>query len=240
MKAYLKALFCAILVFLLGYYEQVFSAVTVSDITKTQFDSLLSTYDASFSVVFRGGGDGGFGSEEIQIARNTSTPQLGGGSNTVIGDIPSNNGVRWSQPLTDLEVIINASSNISARAASTTVTTLDWAITRPTTQVLILVADKSFFGQSQLTSNVLQGTNFRNLFADNFGPPYQYDAVAISGLTGNEFTYKTNWTPGPYPGFDDQYVLIVGLNNTAIIPEPSTIILLTSISALFVLNRRRI
>ncbi|MEN9921593.1 MAG: hypothetical protein RLZZ517_571 [Candidatus Parcubacteria bacterium] len=232
-----KGLLCLILVVLLAWGEQVCAAVTVTNISKSDFDTLLSQYQASFSVKFLGGGDSGFGSEEIEVAQSTAFPQLGGSSTTIIGNLPSNSGVRWSQPITDIHVTLDNLSYVSARAASTLVAPT-WAVVRPTNQFLILTADMDIFGSSStVASATFNGSNVRNLFADGNGS-YAYDAVSVTGFDmGGPIDYNATWAPGPFPGGNFQYVWIVGLNNTSI-PEPSTCFL-TIFSAVLLFVRRR-
>jgi hypothetical protein len=226
----LKGLFCLVTVVLLAWGEQVCAAVTVTNITKSEYDTLTSTYEAAFSVVFRGGGSSGFGSEEIQVARNTSNPQLGGGTNTVIGNLT------WGQPATNVWIQLDALSNISAGAGSTTVTPISWAIVRPFNQLLVLVADSEIFGStSELQNSVINSQTFPNLLADGNGL-YDYRVISVTGL-GGAFDYSGAWAPGPYPSTGTQFVKFVGINNTTI-PEPTTCFL-TFFSAVLLLVRRR-
>ncbi len=234
----MKTLLSAFCLIGLGLSDLVCGAVTVADITKAQFDSYITTYDVSFSVVFRGGGDSGFGSEEIQVAQSTAFPDTGGSSTTTIGNLPSDSGVRWGQPVSDIQVDLSNLGYISARALSTVITPT-WGVVRSTSQILILTADRGFFGGSQLSSNTIAGTSVRNLFADSFGS-YQYDAVSVSGFDANTFTYNANWAPGTSPGASEQYVMIVGINNPSMtIPEVSTSLLFFSTTLLMFLRKRR-
>jgi hypothetical protein len=209
-------------------------AVIVEDITASGFNTLTTTHQAAWSVVFRGGGNSGFGSEEIQVARNTATPQLGGGGNTYIGNLSSG----WSLPITNIWVQIDALSYLSAGAGSTTVdNTPDYIpIIAPFNQILVLVADMDIFGStSEIQSNLINGQSFSNLLADGNGT-YDYRVVSITGV-GQQFGYTGVWAPGLSPGSDAQYVQFVGIYNTTI-PEPSAMSFFLLAPALLCLRKR--
>ena len=111
---------------MLAFVTSTLSAeVVVTDITFSEWNTLISENDAAWSVLYRGGSTSTTGNvEEIRLARNTATPQAGGGTDTLIGNLT------WSRP-TELEVLLDGAGNISARAGSTTVTAQGFAVTRP-------------------------------------------------------------------------------------------------------------
>lgn len=202
------------------------SAVVVSDISDTQFNTLISGNAAAWSVVYRGGG----GDEEIRLARNIATPQSGGGANTLIGNLT------WSTTNNSLEILVDGAGNISARANAVTVGT--WAITQPFNQLLVRVFDNNAFGTSDLQSISTNGSTVRNMFADGSGPTVANDIISITDFGSQApFSFNGVWSPGIAPVSDQQYVWIVALNNTSI-PEPSAL-LLTGCSCLLLIRRKR-
>lgn len=223
----LAVAFLAIMVF-----PKAESAVTTTDISATQFNTLTSTYNAAFSVVYRGGSTlVGTGNEEIRLARNIVTPQVNGGSNTLIGN------VTWSRP-DQLELSIDGAGNISARAGSTIVSSLGFTVTRPFNQILIRVYDASLFGSSDLQDLVINQSEVRNMFANGTGANPSVDVMSISNFgTQAPFSFIANWDAGSTPLQNDQYVWIVALQNASI-PEPSVTFLIGFIS-LLALRRRR-
>lgn len=203
------------------------AAIVVQDITDTEFNTLIATHEAAWSVVYRGGGTSGAGSEEIRVTRYRDE-----GNQTLIDDIT------WSST-NDLEVLLDSSGNISARANSVTVTAPEFGVTRPYNQVLILIHDRAPFGSVNEFQDIeINGYILNNMFADGNGFPGDSDAVAINGF-GSQAPFSLNgvWNPGISPAVDDQYVSIFAINNTTI-PEPSTALLI-GFAHLLLLRRRR-
>lgn len=216
-----------VLAFLVGALLPIRGAVTVQTITASEFNTLTSTNTAAWSVVYRGGGGV---TEEIRLARNTANPQIGGGAGTLVGHLT------WSDA-NDLEVLISPAGNISARANSLTVGTLP--VVRPFNQILILLYDESVLHSTSLDGININGSSIRNMFAEGFGFPGQSDVVSITQF-GSQAPFSLNsvWSPGMFPGDDDQYIRIIGIQNTSVIPEPS-ISLLIGFASLCMLRRKR-
>ena len=210
------------------------SAVIVSDLTVTEWNSLTSTYPAAWSVMYRGGGTGGSGAEQIRLARNTATPLVGVDSE----DNATNKSdlFAWGD-VNDLEVLISGGGFISARANAVTVGTL--AINNPFNQILIRVFDSDFDYASDLQDLKMNNFEIRNMFADGAGGSnVQSDIVEISNFGSQApFSFTANWRPGEFPNASDQYIWIVALNN-ANIPEPSTPLLI-GFASLLLLRRHR-
>jgi hypothetical protein len=135
-----------------------------------------------------------------------------------------------------LEISIDGAGNISARANSTTVGTL--SIVRPFNQILILLYDESLFDSTSSTGIDVNSYSVRNMFADGMGAPGQGDIISVSGFGSQApFVLNSVWNPGIAPVADQQYVWIVGIQNTSI-PEPSSIALMGA-TFLAMLWRRR-
>jgi PEP-CTERM motif len=212
--------------------QKVKAAVVVTNITTSEFNTLTSSYEAAWSVLYRGGSIGsGTGVEEIRLARNLATPQANGGSNTLVGNLT------WSPSNNSLEILIDEAGNISARANAVTVGT--WGITRPYNQVLIRVFDSSFFGASDLQDTEINGDALRDMFANGSGGSnVQSDIVAVSNFGSQApFSWNGVWGPGTNPNANEQYVWIVALQNT-LVPEPSSLLLIC-FGSLFLLRRER-
>lgn len=214
--------FMLMLTFLVPIHGAVTQTITVSE-----FNALTSIPAAAWSVVYRGGA---LNSEEIRLARNTASPQIGGGVDTLIGNLT------WSNT-NDLQVLVDPSGNISARANSTTVGTLP--IVRPFNQILIFLYEENPLEVTTLTGINVNGSSVRNMFADGFGFPGQSDVISITQFGSQApFTLNAVWNPGMAPGTDDQYVRIIGIQNPSIIPEPS-ISLMIGFASLCMLRRKR-
>jgi hypothetical protein len=224
------SLVAIVLTFLVVMILPARGAVTVQTITASEFDTLTSTYQSAWSVVYRGGSGGTF-PEEIRLARNTATPQVGtNNQNNRIGNLT------WSATNNDLEILIDESGNISARANSTTVGELQ--IMRPFNQILIFLHEENPLEVATLTGIAVNASSVRNMFADGLGAPGQSDVISITNFGSQApFSLDSVWSPGPFPASDDQYVRIVAIQN-ATIPEPSTIFLF-GIASLLVLRRKR-
>jgi hypothetical protein len=225
--------FNALVVVLLTFVglRDVRAAVTVQNITAAEFNTLTTSYTAAWSVVFTGGGMSGYASEEIRLARNTATPVIGGGSGTLIGNLT------WSASNNDLEISIDSSGNLSARANSVSVGALP--VIRPFNQILIFLHDESIFDSTSLTGTDINTFTVRNMAVDGFGSPGLNDVVSISGFGGQSpFTLNSVWNPGIAPVTDQQYVRVVAIQNIGLIPEPSSILLI-GVTSLIILRRKR-
>ena len=234
-KTWIKNAFIAfsiLIVFLMIMVMPARSAIVITDITVAEFNTLISTHDAAWSVVYRGGSTGTTGNvEEIRLSRNISIPEAGGGPNTLIGNLV------WSRP-TEILFDIDEAGNLSARAGSTTVSGPGFTVTSPFNQILIFVYDESTGGASDLQDIQLNGFDVRNMFADGTpGMGAQADIVSIYNFGSQApFSFIANWDPGTNPNSNDQFVWMVGLQNP-VIPEPSTLLLVSFI--LFFLLRRK-
>lgn len=99
---------------MLFFLEQTTFSAVILDITKGDFGTLLSTYYVSFSMIVRGGANGRYGSEEIQVSKNTEILDLGCSSTTTVGDLPSYGGVRWVNPTSNVEISLDNSNHVSS------------------------------------------------------------------------------------------------------------------------------
>ena len=205
-------------------------SAVVTTITEGEFNILTTTYDAAWSAVYRGGGTSGFGSEEIQLRRNSPNPQLGGVGDTLIGNLT------WSSSGNDLEILIDGAANLTVRANSTTVGPIQ--VIRPFNQILVMLYDEHVLDAPSLTSIDVNGNSVRDLFADGFGYPGVADIVSVTEF-GSQAPFVLNavWNPGDNPGFSYQFFKVVALQNAAI-PEPSSSVLLGG-CFLLMLRRKR-
>lgn len=218
-----------VIIFLMIMIFPARAAVTITDITSGEFNTLTSTYSAAWSVVYRGG-QGGVYPEEIRLARNIATPQAGGGANTLVGNLV------WSASNNVLEILVDGAANISARANASTVGTL--ALTQSFNQILVLLYDESLFSGTSMTGLTVNTFATQDLSADGVPSPGISDAISITNFgSQSPFELDAIWNTGSVPADDDQYVWIVGIQNTTI-PEPSTVFL-AGLSSLFMFRRKR-
>jgi hypothetical protein len=208
-------------------------AVTVTTITSTDFNSLVSTHQAAWSVMYLGGATSGGNSEEIRLARNLAIPQAGGGTNTLTGQLV------WSSTNNTMGVTLDGAGNISASANSTHVFSSGFTVVRPYNQILIMVLDQVGFGSSNSLFDIkVNNQNIRNMFADGSGSNPVSDIVSITDFgTQTPFDFLATWSPGTFPAGDQQYVHIVALQNPTI-PEPSVPILI-AVASIFAFRRQR-
>lgn len=192
---------------LLGLTGSVKSAVTMTDITRSEFDAFAAnTTTVSWSITLYPGASEGLFFPEVRVYRSDGTSVL------------LNHNWHWPEQIL---LSYNGAGKIGLNVGSTV------AEIYPIIgfdSVAFQIKDATTNGVTTLRDNLFDGNSFRNLFADDPAEMNEiYDQTLVSGF-GSTFSYAGALELGTegYVGGEDAYLRVIGFT----IPEPSSIILL--------------
>lgn len=201
---------------LLGLVDLVKGAVTVADITDTQYSSTLSSSVVSWRV------------EMIAGFPSVSTMEIAVTANGIASASHS-----WSYPEQIGIDYDSMTGNLEVRAGSTVITR------QPTigfNALLVRISDFNFQEETtQLKNSVVNNVNVRNLFAAVNASGRDYDQVLITGISNNQdLVFASQFIKGQYAVDHDSELIVTAIT----IPEPSNLVLWT-FSVLILFRRRR-
>lgn len=219
MKTKLYTFMVFVFFLLLGVFQTpVKSAVVVSDITRSEFDTFAAnTTTVSWSITLYPGASGGLFFPEVRVYRSDGTSVL------LNHD--------WHKPEQVL-LTHDAAGKLSLNVGSTST---DIYPLLGVNALAFQIKDDSI-GPTVLEGNLFNGVSIRNLFADDPSEfNVTYDQILFTGINDTfDYTGALDMGRDGLSGGTSSYLKIIGFT----IPEPSSAILLF-FGALFFVRRKR-
>lgn len=218
MKTKMYALVALVFFLLLGLTGPVKSAVTMTDITRSEFDAFAAnTTTVSWSITLYPGASGGIFFPEVRVYRSDGTSVL------LNHD--------WHKP-EQIVLSYNAAGKLSLGVGSTIA---DIYPLLGVNALAFQIKDDSV-GPTVLEGNLFNGVSVRNLFADDPSEMnVTYDQVLVTGFSDTfEYSGALDMGRDGLSGGTSSYLKIIGFT----VPEPSSAILLFFGALIFARRKR--
>lgn len=191
------------------------AAITVNEISKTEFETTLTTNVKVLEVYWVASAGA---SHEIFLSNSSNS---------------TSENHTWSspEPIT-LGFDTDTAGNVDLQVGSTP---LSLPALSSFNSMIIQIQDGNV-GTTEFTNFVFDGTNVRDLFADDpTENDFAYDHIRIDGITA-PFTLTGNWSMGEFASSTDSYMRMYFFQSE--VPETSTL-LLFCVSHLLLFIRKR-